>query len=46
MYICCQTSKNVYYLFTDEIKISSDESDETDKSDENTEVDSGIKPYS
>lgn len=36
----------MYYLFTDEIKISSDESDETDKSDENTEVDSGIKPYS
>lgn len=34
------------YWFTDEIKISSDESDETDKSDENTEVDSGIKPYS
>ena len=36
----------MYYLFTDEIKISSDESDETDQSDENTEVDSGIKPYS
>ena len=36
----------MYYLFTDEIKISSDESDETDKSNENTEVDSGIKPYS
>lgn len=36
----------MYYWFTDEIKISSDESDETDKSDENTEVDSGIKPYS
>lgn len=36
----------MYYLFTDEIKISSDESDETDKSDENTEVDSGIKQYS
>ena len=36
----------MYYWFTDEIKISSDESDETDKSDENTEVDSGIKTYS